>query len=53
MGIKRKHKAGQIREVEFFSVHDDFCTRYQKALSAIDNATRELQAFSDANNGKA
>ena len=52
MGIKRKHKAGQIREVEFYSVHDNFCTRYQQALTAIDNATLELQAFSDSHSSK-
>jgi hypothetical protein len=52
MGIKRKHKKGQIRDVEFIPSSDNCYSRYQQALSAIDSATRESQPFSDAYSSK-
>ncbi|KZR92371.1 hypothetical protein MITS9509_01358 [Synechococcus sp. MIT S9509] len=44
MGIKRRHKAGRIREDQYEWPDDSArFTRYQLALAALDQAERNCQ----------
>ena len=45
MGIKRKHKAGRIREQEFAAMADDHLTRYQQAMDKLSPSVREMQDY--------
>ena len=48
MGIKRRHKAGQIRDLQFTAMDENFFTRYQLAIAQLDAEARNCQIASDS-----